>query len=100
MRTAVTFIPGNGACVGLRSISHHSCVATRPINTGWRADSASSIKTVHPGQKIRDGKQGSGSEIILYYGKLVLTINEFNMHNLDLNTFKMLFINIAYHNYL
>jgi hypothetical protein len=55
---------------------------------------------VHPGQKIRDGKQGSGSEIILYYGKLVLTINEFNMHNLDLNTFKMLFINIAYHNYL
>jgi hypothetical protein len=42
---------------------------------------------IHPGQKIRDGKQGSGSEVELYNGKLVLTINEFNLHVLDLNTF-------------
>jgi hypothetical protein len=51
----------------------------------WKAEFG--VFHLHPGKKIRDGKQGSGSDMEFYYGKLILTINEFNLYYLNMNTF-------------
>jgi hypothetical protein len=76
--------------VVLIKVKVHPCpdlnfAGSRQKNGLWKAEFG--VFHLHPGKKIRDGKQGSGSDMEFYYGKLILTINEFNLYYLNMNTF-------------